>query len=540
MCVYEPNYHSIHYVDHIMKTITLHCLLVLLFLFITVPVASQTFPTNDPVIKDFWKEAVDSSQLEILAHQLFDVIGPRLVGTPQLSKAESWALEKYKSWGIDAKTEDWGKWKGWERGVTHIDLLEPRVRTLEGTAEGWCPPTKKGGITTGVMILENASDSLAFTKWLPSVKGKFVLISQPQPTGRPDKDWEEFATTKSFDTLKAERTRMTDQWNDRIRRTGFRADTLPEVLEAAGAAGVFLSRWSGGLGTYRVFGTRTTSMPAIDLSLEDYNLLYRLVEFGDKPVVRVVTESKFLGETPTSNVIGMIPGTEKPQEYVMLSAHLDSWDAASGATDNGTGTIVMMESMRLLKKYYPHPKRTILVGHWSSEEQGLNGSKAFVQDHPEIVSNLQALFNQDNGTGRVVTMSTQGFINAGSSLALWIARLPQEVAGNIKLDFPGIPWGGGTDNASFVVEGAPGFGLGSNGWDYGPYTWHTNRDTYDKLVFDDLRNNVVLTACLAYLASEDPLTVSRARRIMPIDEKTGQPRPWPQMKGPERAGGLKK
>jgi carboxypeptidase Q len=523
-----------------MKHFIIGCTLLMSLAILTIPVASQTFPTNDPVIKDFWKEAVDSSQLEGLAHQLLDVIGPRLVGTPQLSKAEDWAVAKYKSWGIDAKTEQWGKWKSWQRGVTHIDLLEPRVRTLEGTAEGWCPPTKKAGATAEVIVLDDATDSLAFMKWLPTVKGKFVLISQPQPTGRPDKDWEEFALPKSYDSLKVERKRINDEWNDRIRRTGFKADTLPEVLEASGAAGVFISRWSGGLGIYRVFGTRTTTMPAIDLSLEDYNLLYRFVQYGDKPVVRVFTDSKFLGEVPTANVIGMIRGTEKPDEYVMLSAHFDSWDAASGATDNGTGTIVMMEAMRLLEKYYPHPKRTILVGHWSSEEQGLNGSKAFVEDHPEIVKHLQALFNQDNGTGRVVSISAQGFVDAGESLARWISRIPQEVAGNIRMDFPGIPWGGGTDNASFVVDSAPGFGLGSNSWDYGTYTWHTNRDTYDKLVFDDLRNNVVLTACLAYLASEDPTTVSRVKRIMPIDEKTGQPRPWPNMRGPERAGGLKK
>jgi hypothetical protein len=523
-----------------MKTSIQLCVLVLFLLTLTVPLASQNFPTNDPVIKEFWKEAVDSSQLAVLAHQLFDVIGPRLVGSPQLNKADDWALAKYKGWGIEAKNESWGRWKGWERGVTHVDLLEPRLRTLEATAEAWCPPTKKNGVNGTVIILDDSPDSLAFLKWLPTVKGKFVLISQPQPTGRPDKDWEEFALPKSYDSLKAVRKRMTDQWNDRIRRTGFKADTLPEVLEASGAAGVFISRWSGGLGTYRVFGTRTTIMPAIDLSLEDYNLLYRLVEYGDKPVVRVFTDSKYLGETPASNIIGMIPGTQKPEQYVMLSAHFDSWDAASGATDNGTGTIVMMETMRLLKKYYPHPKRTILVGHWSSEEQGLNGSKAFVEDHPEIVKNLQALFNQDNGTGRVVSMSAQGFVNGGESLARWISRIPQEVTGNIKLDFPGIPFGGGTDNASFVVDSAPGFGLGSNGWDYGTFTWHTNRDTYDKLVFDDLKNNVVLTACLAYLASEDTLTVSRVKRIMPIDEKTGQPRPWPQMKEPERAGMLKK
>ncbi len=523
-----------------MKKFVQACKVFSILAFVAIPAASQTFPTDDPVIKSIWKEAEDSSKLEPLAHQLFDVIGPRLVGSPQLKKAHDWAIATYQSWGIEAKNEQWGKWKGWERGVSHIDLLEPRVRTLEGTMEAWCPPTKKGGISGEVVVLGNTPDSLAFLKWLPKVKDKFVLISQPQPTGRPDKDWEEFALPKSFDTLKAVRKRMTDEWNDRIKRTGFKADTLPEVMEAAGASGAFISLWSGGLGTYRVFGTKTSTMPVVALSLEDYNLLYRFAEHGDKAVVRVVTESRFLGEVPTFNTIGMIRGSEKPGEYVMLSAHFDSWDASSGATDNGTGTLIMMETMRILKKYYPHPKRTILVGHWSSEEQGLNGSQAFVLDHPEIVNHLQALFNQDNGTGRVVSISANGFINASESLARWISRISSEVTENIKLNVPGMPAGGGTDNASFDVAGAPGFGLGSNGWDYGLFTWHTNRDTYDKLVFDDLRNNVVLTACLAYLASEDPQTVSRVRRIMPIDEKTGQPRPWPQMKGPERAGGLKK
>jgi carboxypeptidase Q len=125
-------------------------------------------------------------------------------------------------------------------------------------------------------------------------------------------------------------------------------------------------------------------------------------------MVSVHTESKELGVVPTFNTIAEIKGSEKPNEYVMLSAHFDSWDGGTGATDNGTGTLTMMEAMRLLKKFYPHPKRTILVGHWGSEEEGLNGSRAFVEDHPEIVQNLQALFNQDNGTGRVVNISGHG------------------------------------------------------------------------------------------------------------------------------------
>jgi Zn-dependent M28 family amino/carboxypeptidase len=275
------------------------------------------------------------------------------------------------------------------------------------------------------------------------------------------------------------------------------------------------------------------------VSLEDYMLLYRLAEGGDGPELRVEVESRFTGVVPVHNTIAAIPGTDSAKEYVMLSAHFDSWDGSSGATDNGTGTLVMMEAMRVLSKCYPHPRRTLMIGHWGSEEQGLNGSRAFVQDHPEVVSKLQALFNQDNGTGRVTSMSGSGFVNAGEHLARWLSRIPRELTQNIKVDFPGMPGGGGTDNASFVTAGVPGFGLGSINWDYFSYTWHTNRDTYDKLVFDDLKNNVVLTACLVYLASEDPTFISRDRRIMPDDKKTGKPGSWPAQHDPERAGGMK-
>jgi carboxypeptidase Q len=180
-------------------------------------------------------------------------------------------------------------------------------------------------------------------------------------------------------------------------------------------------------------------------------------------------------------------GRRLPNEYVMLSAHFDSWDGSSGATDNATGTIVMMEAMRILKKVYPNPRRTILAGHWSGEEQGLNGSRAFVADNPRIVQNLQALFNQDNGTGRIANFSFQGFTGVAPIIRGWIGKLPPVLVDSIRTDDPGMPSGGGSDNASFVCAGAPGFGLGSLSWDYGAYTWHTNRDTYDKISWDDVR-----------------------------------------------------
>jgi Zn-dependent M28 family amino/carboxypeptidase len=194
----------------------------------------------------------------------------------------------------------------------------------------------------------------------------------------------------------------------------------------------------------------------------------------------------------------------------------------------------MLEAMRILSQAYPNPKRTILIGLWGSEEQGLNGSRAFVKDHPEIVQNLQALFNQDNGTGRVSSMSGSGFIDASGHLARWLSRVPGEITQEIKFSFPGMPAGGGTDHSSFDAAGVPGFGLGSNSWDYFTYTWHTNRDTYDKLVFADLKNNAVLAAILAYCASEDSLRVPRERRSLPLDRRTGKQRTWPSVEEPIR------
>jgi Zn-dependent M28 family amino/carboxypeptidase len=240
---------------------------------------------------------------------------------------------------------------------------------------------------------------------------------------------------------------------------------------------------------------------------------------------------------PTFNTIAEIKGSEKPEEYVMLSAHFDSWDGGTGATDNGTGTLVMMEAMRILKKMYPNPKRTILLGHWGSEEQGLNGSRAFVEDNPAIVQNLQALFNQDNGTGRVVNISGQGFLHAYEYMGRWLSRVPSSIRDQIETRFPGSPGGGGSDFASFVAAGAPAFSLSSNSWSYGNYTWHTNRDTYDKIVFDDVSNNAILTAILVYMASEDPQKTSREKSILPSNPRTGEPGRWPAERKATRKGG---
>jgi carboxypeptidase Q len=175
---------------------------------------------DNPVIKSIIDEATNNSQLENLAHELFDVVGPRLVGTPQMQQAHDWAVAKYNSWGIDAYNHEYGKWRGWERGITHIDMVEPRVRTLVGRQLAWSPSTKKKGVTAEVTLVPDIESKEDFENWLKTIKGKFVLVSQYQPTGRPDSNWEEFALPESFEKMKNDREEMSRKWFSNLRLTG--------------------------------------------------------------------------------------------------------------------------------------------------------------------------------------------------------------------------------------------------------------------------------------------------------------------------------
>lgn len=546
------------------------------------PLGAQTFPGSDPVIRQIYTIGMDSSRLHTEAHELFDSLGPRLMGSPDLERAQDWLVDLYGQWGIDAKKERYGTWRGWERGHSHIDLIAPRRRTLSGQMVGYSPGTGGKAVDLETVVLPTFRDSTEFVAWLPKAKGKLVMISAALPTCRPQDDWAMNATPGSkarMDTLMVETQRA---WTPvrpgqgvggasaGLRGTGYYpalgGGDLGVRLEEGGAAGIITSRpklsWrldggrtpetvvaaeldpqgrgggfgygfagalNTGWGAMEVFETYNTKTPAIALDCEDYGLVYRLTEQGDAPRVRLDLEGKLLGEQPVYNVLATILGTEHPDEYVMLSAHFDSWDGSSGATDNGTGTLTMLEAMRILKKVYPHPKRTILVGHWSGEEEGEVGSKAFTEDHPEVLEGLQALFNQDNGTGRVVRIGGAGLVHAPEHLNAWLAQIPMEWRQRINDGgpvVPGRPAGGGSDDFPFGCRGLPAFGLGALSWDYGNVTWHTEIDTYDKVVFDDLRYNATLTAMLVYLASEDPGRI-------PLDrvDLASQPSPYARYGG---------
>jgi hypothetical protein len=488
------------------------------------PYVRKTPPT-DSIISRIWEEGTQRSQVAVLAQALVDSIGARLTASPEIEAASRWAMSMYQRWGIPARQHRYGTWPSWQRGYTHVDLISPRVRTLEAMTLAWSPGTDGKPVTGDVVTLPDSGAPDAYATWLRGVRGKFVLASPPQLSCRSRDQWAEYGTPESQARIRELQDTVNAIW--RARNAG--ADSLQARLRAAGAAGVITHGFSGYPGIDKIFGSPRLQVLTIDVTCEDYGLLARLAERRQSPRLRVDATTEMRGERPVFNTIAEIRGREKPDEYVVLSAHFDSWSASGGATDNATGTIAMMEAMRILRTVLPNPRRTILVGHWSGEEQGLNGSRAFVEDHPAVVQGLQALFNQDNGTGRVAFTGPGALPGAGPILQRYLAEISSQITQYIRFGPPGMPATGGTDHASFACAGAPAFGLGSLSWDYGLTTWHTNRDTYDKIVLDDLRSNAILIASLVYQAAQDPATMPRDRLDpLPANPQTGQPRTWPE------------
>ena len=484
---------------------------------------AQTFHSDDPVIRRMWEQGMERSQVESLAQVLLDSIGPRLAGTPALDAAADWLIDRYSSWGIAARREQVGTWIGWRFGITHVDLVAPRRQALEATLLGWSPGTDQPIEGDVVVVPELASDADA-AQWLPTVAGKIVLLSAPEIMCRAPQELKQNATPETVARLDSLRAAIEQSYRSRLSLLGGRR--AGRRLEDAGAVAVITSEWSGGWGVNKIFTSPTRNAVAVDVGCEHYGMLFRMAEHGQGPRVRVAAEAEALGEVPQFNVIAELKGTELPDEYVILSAHYDSFHGAQGATDNGTGTVMMLEAMRILKESYPNPRRTIMAGHWANEEMGLVGSAAFREDHPEVADGLQVLFNQDNGTWRVERIEGQGFLRAGAHIARWISEVPAEISDHVTLEFPGAQNNRGSDHSSFVCAGLPAFRLQSPYDEYRQYTWHTNRDTYDKIVFDDLRSNATLAAMLAYGASEDPERVPRDKALLPLDPRTGEPRAW--------------
>jgi hypothetical protein len=503
---------------------------------------AQGFRSTDSTFHRLWQAGIERSQLERLAQVLVDSIGPRLSGSPGYANAVNWLERTYQGFGIPVRRERYGTWRGWQMGTVHMQLTAPRIQNLDVELLAWSPPTPNGRAVEGdVAVIPELADTAAASQWVKSLKGKFVLISTPQLMCRAPQELERYArpaTITKLNQQRAEAARLANSRFNALAPAGVTADrrnaAIMARLDSAGVIGIGTSLWSNGWGVNKIFGAASERVPSVDLSCEDYGLLHRLASNKQGPRVRLTVESESTpAEVPMFNVVAEIKGTELPNEYVLLSAHLDSWHGATGATDNGTGTLTMLEAMRILKQAYPNPRRTIIAGHWGGEEQGTIGSMSFNEDHKDVIDGLQVAFNQDNGTWRVEILEGQGFLKASSNLAKWVAQLPSELTDSVRLQVPGPQANSGSDHTSFLCRGAPAFRLQSSYSEYRQYTWHTNRDTYDKIVFDDLKRNATMAAMLAYAASEDRERTDRAQAL--LVNPNGSARPWPQCRPAKRS-----
>ncbi|MCU0636236.1 MAG: M20/M25/M40 family metallo-hydrolase [Gemmatimonadaceae bacterium] len=489
------------------------------------PAYVRRTPVSNATIEQIRQEGMERSQAAAYAQVLLDSLGPRLTGSPGMNAAQDWLLAVYGKMGVSARKERYGTWNAWRRGPTQLVLTAPRARTIEATMLSWSPGTNGQWREGDVVTMPDVRTPEEFTAWLPSARGKFVLASVPMLSCRSPQQWQEFGQPGAEAAIRRQQDSLRAAWTVRMLAA---TNDYSARLDSAGALGVLTTNWSQYPGINKIFGSPRQKVPTFDVACEDYGALFRLAVNKQGPRLRLMADAESLGEQPVFNVIAELKGTKKPEEYVILSAHFDSWEGAAGATDNGTGTVTMLEAMRILKTVVPRPSRTIIVGHWSGEEQGLNGSRAWSEDHPDVVSGLQALFNQDNGTGRIVGTGPGALPKARPFLEKWLGEMPSDISRWVRLGQAGPPATGGSDNASFACYGAPAFGLNALSWDYGFTTWHTNRDTFDKVVIEDLKNNATLAAMFAYLASEDAERVPRDRMDpLPNDPRSGQPMTWP-------------
>ena len=263
---------------------------------------------HQTIINAINQEVNNNSQLELLATELLDDIGPRLVGSPEMLKASDWAIAKFNDWGIKGERQDWGEWKAWQRGTSTVTMTSPRVLSLDATQLAWSPTTKKAVEGEVVVLPENSAD---FANWSTTIKGKIVLISPYQSVGRPDYQLKEFATPETYDKLKKESEEIKKNHQEYLDKIGYNQAQLAEFLEQKGAIAIAISNWTGIMGANRIFDAKTKNIPMIDIEFEDYGLLYRLAKHNKHPKIKVDVQSQHLGKTKTFNTIGIIEGKEK-------------------------------------------------------------------------------------------------------------------------------------------------------------------------------------------------------------------------------------
>jgi carboxypeptidase Q len=499
------------------------------------------------------EEGLQHSHVMDYAGGLIDGIGPRLTGSPNMAKANAWTRDQLTKMGcVNAHLEDWGEFgMGWQQLNTWVRMTEPDTAVFVAQATPWSPSTN--GPVTGQAISVVVDDASDVSKYKGKLSGKIVLLGAMRDVPVPDKPFFERYSDKDLkdlESLPLEGNDVAAQARERyIKRAKLLKELLPLLAEEkvagvivpsrdgmyGGGTGIIFDDNGAALGRTPYHKDTAISFPVVVAQIESYGRVFRLLQNHVPVSIEMDVETKFTGDHEHGfNTVAEIPGTDPKlkDQVVMVGGHLDSWISGTGATDNGAGSIVALEVMRILNALPVKPRRTIRIALWSGEEEGLLGSKGYAAQHfgsfplstapdqmelPESMRKpagpltlkpeqklISAYFNVDNGTGRIRGIYTQGNVAVGSIFEQWMAPLKDLGVTTISNRNTG-----GTDHLSFDAVGIPGFQFIQDHMDYATRTHHSNMDTYEHLQPADLKQIAVVEAIFVYNAAMREQTIPR-------------------------------
>ena len=510
-----------------------HLVLLLLCSFFFAAQAQE--PVNDSILAIIKKHGLDKSHVMQTAEMITDVYGPRLTGSPMLDKATAWAMEQLKDWGCEnVHLDEWGPFgRGWELKHFQMSCEAPSYWPVIAYPKAWSPSTK--GRVKGEVIYLNANTVEDLEKFKGKLKGKFVMID----TLRELKEWEE-ALAKRLTPEELLDMANSPAPQPRARRGGGNRNfesgrefikKLREMLYEEKPLATIDRSFKGDLGT--VFVSQASAkegqsrdegaevLPQVTMSVEHYNRIFRMLSQGIPITLSMEIQAEYSNKDGMEhNIIAEIPGTDLKDEIVMFGAHFDSWHTGTGATDNGAGSAVMLETARILletiKESGIQPRRTLRIALWTGEEQGLLGSRAYVKkevgyndDDGNLVKGkdyekISAYYNLDNGTGKIRGVYLQGNDDVSATFRAWLDPFKDMGATTLTLQNTG-----GTDHLSFDGIGVPGFQFIQDNLAYWSRTHHSNMDNYDHLVADDLKQAATITAAFVWHTAQRDAQIPR-------------------------------
>src|SRR5215813_9810692 len=512
------------------------------------------------------QEGFRNSKVMETASQLMDSIGPRLTGSPNMKRANEWTRKQLADWGLaNAHLESWEPFgRGWTYEVATVRMLKPDVAELLALPMAWTPGTE--GPIRAKAVKVKLAEKEDLEKQKGQLAGKIVILGdnrevKPQEKALSERYDEKGLTELSRYEIPGVRpyTRGGVPFNreEFAKRREFQRALAKFLVDEKVAAVLDAGQLDGG--TFRVASAPNAyrknapaSVPTLVMAIEHWERLARILDRKEDVELEINLKTKFTDEPSAANTIAEIPGTDKKGEIVMLGAHMDSWHGGTGATDNGAGVVATMEAVRILKALGVKPRRTIRIGLWSGEEEGLLGSRAYVSQHfasrpqppegsedegmPSFLrpprgpltikpehAKLSAYFNLDNGTGKIRGIYAQENAAAVPIFESWI--LPLKDLGVTAVTMRNTS---GTDHVSFDNVGLPGFQFIQDEVEYETRTHHTNMDVYERLQKEDLMQASVVIAWFVYNAATRDAMLPR--KPLPKDQPAAEPTPG--AKGP--------